>query len=160
MRARSRRVALLESLEDRNLLSTAVASVAEVSPLVKAHPIHIVGSIPGGVIQAQVHQIAFGFEGAGTLGILGPVQTKMTFVQTKSATGSATLTLTSNQGTLTFLDQSKSGGFGRNSLKLLQGTGAYAGWSGTGSLVIKFTGPGGYRHVQPDVNIFKLTLRT
>ncbi len=139
MPLRSRRM-ILESLESRQLLSVS-PTPAEVSALAKSKPFHVVGSLTG-----PTHPIAnqpgeISLVATGELGSLGPVQVQTTFPDAPHSR--FVLPLTSAQGTLTFTAKSaKSGGF-KYTLTLMQGTGAYTGWTGTGTLTMTpLTPPG------------------
>jgi hypothetical protein len=144
-------------LEDRKLLSTAVAPAAEVSALAKPRSVHVVGSIAGGEFLVQSRQIMLGYIGSGTLEILGTVQMRVNFTASIPPLPRTTLTLTSTSGALTFVDKATYPGLGLNRLTLQQGTGAYAGWTGTGRLIIKLKP--GFGHVLATTNSFNLTLR-
>ena len=130
------RCRVLESLESRQLLSVSHPS-AEVSALAKSKHIQVVGSLTGSVTPIQSQGVD-SFVATGDLGTFGPVQVQGTFPAGPSSR--FVLPLTSAQGTLTFTTKSGRHGY---TLTLKQGTGAYTGWTGTGTLTLTPLGPPG-----------------
>ena len=133
MPLRSRRM-ILESLESRQLLSVSPTS-AEVSALAKSKHFQVVGSLTGSLTPIP-NQPSASLVATGELGSLGPVQ-----VQTTLPFGPRSrfvFPLTSAQGTMTFTAKSAHHAY---TLTLKQGTGAYIGWTGTGTLVMSQLGP-------------------
>jgi hypothetical protein len=136
---------ILESLESRQLLSVSPTS-AEVSALAKAKHFQVVGSLSGSstlILSPPGSSLV----ATGELGSLGPVQLQGTFLY--PAAGShvrIVFTLTSAQGTMTFTAKAARHG---DTLTLKQGTGAYTGWTGTGTLNIKALGPPTTAPTQP-----------
>jgi hypothetical protein len=129
MPLRSRRM-VLESLESRQLLSVSPTS-AEVSALAKSKPFQVVGSLTGSVTPIP-NQAADSFVATGNLGRLGPVQVQSTFPA--GPRPRFVFPLTSAQGTLAFTVKPARHGYTLTLIK--QRTGAYAGWTGTGTLTI------------------------
>jgi hypothetical protein len=132
MPLRSRRI-VLESLDCRQLLSVSPA-VAEVSALAKSKPIKVVGSLTG-TLTTLLSRPATSLVASGELGQLGTVQLQSTLPEGSHARD--VFNLTSAQGTMTFT--AKPGH--RYTLTLKHPTGAYAGWTGTGTLSITALGP-------------------
>ena len=128
MPLRSRRM-ILESLESRQLLSVSPTS-AEVSALAKSKHFQVVGSLTGSITPILSHP-GPSLVATGELGSLGPVQVQSTFPDGPHPR--FVFPLTSAQGTLTFTAKSARHGY---TLTLKQGTGAYTGWTGTGTLNI------------------------
>ena len=157
MPRRSRRM-ILESLESRQLLSVSPTS-AEVSALAKAKHFQVVGSLTGSstfILSPPSTSLV----GTGELGSLGPVQLQGTFRYPPAAGPHVRIgfTLTSAQGTMTFTAKPARHG---DTLTLKQGTGAYTGWTGTGTLNTKPLGPPPTAPTQPmPVSIsLRLTLK-
>jgi hypothetical protein len=119
---------ILESLESRQLLSVSPTS-ALVSPLAKPKPFQVVGSLTG-TETALLSQPAIALKATGELGSLGPVQLQSTILLGSRARN--VVTLTSAQGTMIFTAKDI---HGRYALTLKrQHSGAFAGWTGTGTL--------------------------
>jgi hypothetical protein len=135
MPLRSRRM-VLESLECRQLLSVSHPS-GEVSALAKSKHIQVVGSLTGSVTPIPSQEVD-SFVATGDLGTLGPVQVQSTFPAGPSSR--FVFPLTSALGTLSFTTKSGRHGY---TLTLKQGTGAYTGWTGTGTLTLTPLGPPG-----------------
>ena len=133
MPLRSRRV-VLESLESRQLLSVS-PTLAEVSALAKSKQFQVVGSLTGSMTTLLSHP-ATSLVATGDVGKLGPVQLQSTIPGTSHPR--VVFTLTSAQGTMTFTAKPAHHGY---TLTLKQRTGAYAGWTGTGTLNITAPGP-------------------
>jgi hypothetical protein len=134
MPLRSRRM-ILESLEYRQLLSVSPTS-AEVSALAKSKKFQVVGSLTGSMTTLLSHP-ATSLVASGDVGKLGPVQLQSTIPMTSHAR--VVFTLTSTQGTMTFTAKPARHGYTLTLIK--QRTGAYAGWTGTGTLNITALGP-------------------
>ena len=121
---------ILESLESRQLLSVSPTS-AEVSALAKSKHFQVVGSLTGSLTPIP-NQPSTSLVATGELGSLGPVQ-----VQTTLPFGPRSrfvFPLTSAQGTMTFT--AKPPLITRTPSRSSKSTGAYIGWTGTGTLVI------------------------
>jgi hypothetical protein len=87
--------------------------------------------------------------------MLGPVQVQTTFPA--GPFPRFVFPLTSAQGTMTFTGKSARHGY---TLTLKQGTGAYTGWTGTGTLNITPLGPPGTpTHPTPAGFSLRLTLK-
>ena len=140
MPLRSRRM-LLESLESRQLLSVAHPS-AEVSTLAKSKQFKESGTLNGSFTTVQtgasIVQTSTSFVAAGDVGSLGSVQLQSLIPIQPHA--KVVFTLTSAQGTMTFAAKAigHQGGYSLTLNK--QHTGAYAGWTGTGQLILRATG--------------------
>jgi hypothetical protein len=153
----------LEMLEGRQLMSHTVALVAaDVSVLAKRKPktISVVGTIVGTYstsLGTSFSSTVDNYDGAGNLPVLGLIQMTTTVPTSGRPTQHGTMTLTSGAGTLTLavVVQRK----GPIKLMVQNGTNAYAGWSGSGTVQVMLT-ESGYRHSFTDENAFKLKLRT
>jgi uncharacterized delta-60 repeat protein len=135
-----------------------IAPTVRLSALAKAGPIHLVGSIAGAESMAPTHPLSFVVAGSGVLGMLGDVQMRLD-LPVGVGTAPTTLTLTSSAGMLTFAARSVSPGSSRYVLTLIKGTGNYSGWTGSGSVTVKLTGPNRYAHAHATKSSFDLTLR-
>jgi hypothetical protein len=133
------RCRVLESLESRQLLSVSHPS-AEVSALAKSKQFQVVGSLTG-TISVSMSNPATELVGTGDLGQLGTVQLQATLSMVSH--GRVDVTLTSAQGTMTFTAKATHSGYTQAyTLTLVkQRTGAFAGWTGTGTLNVNPVGP-------------------
>jgi hypothetical protein len=124
---------ILESLESRQLLSVSPTS-AEVSALSKSKQFQEVGSLTGSTTVLLSHPASL-FVATGEVGTLGPVQLQSTIPAAQHP--KIVFTLTSAQGTMTFAAKPARHGY---TLTLKQRTGAYTGWTGTGTMNITALG--------------------
>jgi hypothetical protein len=128
---------ILESLESRQLLSVSHIS-ADVSALAKPKPkpkpFKEAGTLTGTMTVLLTHP-ATAFAASGQVGTLGSVQLQS--IIPAGPHPKFVITLTSAQGTMNFAGKPARHGF---TLTLKQGTGAYTGWTGTGTLTITPTG--------------------
>jgi hypothetical protein len=151
----------VEMLEHQRLLSQPRAlSPIEVSLLAPDHrsTVSVVGTIAGEFSFKRTPPPSVDFSGSGSLPILGLVQMEAVLPMSDNGrTEDGTMTLNTNAGTLILrVDVA-----GNHPLKLtvLEGTGAYTGWKGSGTMS-ETNQPGYYREFIPDRNAFKLKLTT
>jgi hypothetical protein len=126
---------ILESLESRQLLSVSPVA-AEVSALARPKPFQVVGSLTGTFTVLLKTPPANSIVATGEVGTLGSVQLQSTFPEGPRPHGF--FTITSAQGTMTFAAKPIRNGYTFTALK--HGTGAYTGWTGTGTLKMTFIG--------------------
>jgi hypothetical protein len=152
-------------LEGRLLLSQSfIRMPAEVSVLAKpkAKSISVTGTISGttGLTFANTSSYTDPvqyIDASGNLPFLGLVQMTTSVRDVGHRKNRGTMALTSSAGTLTLgvVEKTK----GPLSLTVDNGTGAYAGYSGSGTLKVVITDPG-YRHIFTTNNTLKLKLKT
>jgi hypothetical protein len=106
---------------------------------------------------ANFNDVTAFFDGSGTLRPLGMVQMTTTIPNSVRSTQHGTMTLVASEGTINFKVVEKRSG--PLELTVQNGTGAYAGYSGSGTLKVAITDPG-YRHIFTTTNTFKLKLKT
>jgi len=153
MPPRSRRP-VLESLESRHLLSVAAQPPAAVSALARPKTVQLSGAIVAAQSMSQGRPLGFQYVGSGKLGSLGVVQLNALFPIGRDS--QSTVTLASARGSLEFSADRRL--VGPTHLVLRGGTGAYTGWSGTGTLSV-IPLQSGYAHIHPVKLSFKLTLK-
>jgi hypothetical protein len=148
---------ILESLESRQLLSVSPTS-AEVSALAKAKPFQVVGSLTGSLTPIPNQPSAFSLAATGELGSLGTVQVQTTYPDVPRPR--FVFPITSAQGTMTFTVKNAKSSRYEYTLTLQQGTGAYTGWTGTGTLnMMPIGGPGTPGQPVPTSFSLRLTLK-
>jgi hypothetical protein len=162
MPLRSRRM-VLESLESRQLLSVSPTS-AEVSTLAKPKQFKESGTLTGSLTTVLA---GTSFVANGDVGTLGAVQLQS--LVPHKAHAKVAFTLTTAQGTMTF-NAKPTAHQGYTLTLKKQHTGAYAGWTGTGTLTLRavgpsvgptgaITNPGSLGSSQPATFSLKLTLK-
>jgi hypothetical protein len=155
----------LETLERRQLLShTAGFRPGDVSVFAKPKPktIAVNGTISGTAgndhdNSSNFNDVTTYFDGSGSLPVLGFVQMTSAVPSSAGSTARGTMTLATSAGTLNLKVIEKR--TGPLDLTVQNGTGAYAGYSGSGTLKVVITDPG-YRHSFTTNNTLKLKLKT
>ena len=152
------RTLCLETLEQRQLLSHVMGSAtALASAYAEPKAISVTGKITGTFsVSFEGTETLQSYKASGNLRGLGFVEMNATIPLSASDTNRGTMTLTSNQGMLQFGVVQK--GKSAEKLTLQQGTGAFTGWKGNGTVTATETGSG-YAHLVPIKNAFKLKLK-
>ena len=153
----------LKALEGRRLLSSSAGLRPTALSLVdRAKSLSVKGVIGGTTgfdhnNSSNFNDVTAFFDGSGTLPILGLVQMTTTIPNTGRLTQHGMMALVASEGTINFkVLQKRSGPL---DLTVQNGTGAYAGYSGSGTVKVVITDPG-YRHIFTTTNAFKLKLKT
>jgi hypothetical protein len=158
-----RRTLSFDALEGRRLLSSAAGlRPTDVSQLARVKSLSVKGTIGGTTgfdhnDPANFNDVTAFFDGSGTLPRLGVVQMTTTIPNSPRLTQHGTMVLVVSEGTINFKVVEKRSG--PLQLTVQNGTGAFAGYSGSGTLKVKITDPG-YRHIFTTTNAFKLNLKT
>ena len=152
------RTLCLETLEQRQLLSHVMGSAtARASAFADPKTVSVTGKITGTFsVSFEGTETLQSYKAMGNLRGLGFVEMNATIPLSGIETNRGTMTLATNQGMLEFGVVQK--GKAPEKLTLQQGNGAFTGWTGNGTVTATETG-GGYAHLVPIKNIFKLKLK-